>query len=86
MYAEECIHGKLHKLKFKITKIVPNEKIEYSPTYCFIWKFFPKNECLIGQKDESCLLTASGTYRVGKIGEIFFGKSIERALSSVKQQ
>ncbi len=85
LYAEEYIHGKLHKLKFKITKIVPNEKIEYSPTSCFIRKFFPKNEFLIEQKGESCLFTASGTYRVGKIGKIFFGKSIERALSSVKQ-
>jgi len=40
---------------------------------------------LIERKGESCLFTASGTYRVGKIGKFFFGKSIERALSSVKQ-
>ncbi len=54
-------------------------------TSYFIRKFFPKNEFLIEQKGESCLFTASGAYRVGKIGKIFFGKSIERALSSVKQ-
>ena len=29
IYAEEYIHGKLHKLKFKITKIVPNKRIKY---------------------------------------------------------
>ena len=28
LYAQEYIHGKLHKLKFKIKKIAPNKKIE----------------------------------------------------------
>lgn len=85
VYAEEYIHGKLHKLKFKITKIIPNKKIEYTPISPFIRKLFPKNEFMIEQKGESCLFTASGTYRVGKIGKMFFGKAIEKALSSVKE-
>jgi len=29
IYAEEYLHGYLHKLKFRITKIVPNRLIEY---------------------------------------------------------
>jgi len=29
LYAEEYLHGDLHKLKFRITKIVPNRVIEY---------------------------------------------------------
>ena len=29
VYAEEYIHGDLHKLKFKITRIVPNREIRY---------------------------------------------------------
>lgn len=29
VYAEEYLHGYLHKLKFRITKIVPNRVIEY---------------------------------------------------------
>jgi len=49
IYAEEYIHGKLHKLKFKITKIVPNERIEYTPVSRFLRKFFPKNEFMIEQ-------------------------------------
>ena len=36
-------------------------------------------------KEDFCLFIARGTYRVGKIGKIFFKKSIERALSSVKK-
>jgi hypothetical protein len=85
IYAEEYIHGKLHKLKFKITKITPNKKIEYSPVSRFIRKFFPKNEFIIEQKGEFCLFTASGTYRLGWIGKTFFGKAIEKSLASVKK-
>ena len=85
IYAEEYIHGKLHKLKFKITKIVPNKKIEYSPVSRFIRKFFPKNEFIIEQKGEFCLFTASGTYRLGWIGKTFFGKAIEKSFASVKK-
>ena len=85
MYAEEYIHGKLHKLKFEINKVVPNRRIEYIPTSPIIRKFFPKNEFILEQKSESCLFTASGTYRVGKLGKIFFKKAIEKGLSSVKK-
>jgi uncharacterized protein YndB with AHSA1/START domain len=81
LYAEEYIHGKLHKLKFEIIKIVPSKRIEYTPTSRFVRKFFPKNEFIIEQKGEFCLFTASGTYRVGKLGKIFLKKAIENGLS-----
>jgi hypothetical protein len=29
LYAEEYLHGVLHKLRFRITKVVPNNLIEY---------------------------------------------------------
>ena len=85
LYAEEYIHGKLHKLKFEIIKIVPEKRIEYTPTSRFVRKFFPKNEFIIEQKGEYCIFTALGTYRVGKIGKFFFKKTIENSLSSVKK-
>jgi hypothetical protein len=85
LYAEEYIHGKLHKFKFKITKVVKNKHIEYTPTSRFVRKFFPKNEFIIESKGNSCLFSAKGTYRIGKIGKIFFRRSIEKALSSVKK-
>ena len=85
LYAEEYIHGKLHKLKFKITEVVKNQCIEYSPTSRFVRKFFPKNEFTIEPKGDSCRFVAKGTYRIGKIGKIFFKRSIEKALSSVKK-
>ncbi|MBW2560314.1 MAG: SRPBCC family protein [Deltaproteobacteria bacterium] len=85
MYVEEYLHGKLHKLKFVVTKIVPNEKIEYAPVSRLLRKFFPKNQFIIEQKGESCLFIASGTYRVGWIGKAFFGKAIEKGLASVEK-
>ena len=85
LVAAEYIHGKLHKLKFQITKIVPNQRIEYAPTSRFVRKFFPKNEFIIEPKGDSCQFIAKGTYRVGKIGKIFFKKSIEKTLLSVKK-
>ena len=85
MVAEEYIHGKLHKLKFEIIKIDPDRRIEYAPTSRFVRKFFPKNEFIIEQKNNSCIFTASGTYRVGKVGKIFFKKAIEKSLSSVRK-
>jgi hypothetical protein len=33
LYAEEYLHGNLHKLKFRVKKIVPNKKIAYAPLF-----------------------------------------------------
>jgi hypothetical protein len=85
VYAEEYIHGKLHKLKFKITKIVPNKRIEYIPVSRFLRKFFPKNEFVIEQKGEFCLFIASGTFRLGWITKTFFKKALENGLASLKK-
>ena len=85
LYAEEYLHGKLHRFKFEIITILPNERIEYAPTSRFIRKFFPKNEFLIEQKENFCTFTAQGTYRVGKIGKLFFQKAIDKGLSSVRK-
>jgi len=33
LYAEEYLHGHLHKLRYRITKIVPNKLIAYAPLF-----------------------------------------------------
>ena len=83
VYAEEYIHGKLHKLKFTVTKVVPNERIEYAPTSKFLRIYFPKNEFIIEQKGDSCLFIASSTYRIGWIAKTFFKKVLEKGITSV---
>lgn len=85
MYAEEYLHGRIHKLKFQVTRVVPDRRIEYAPVSRLLRMFFPKNELIIEQRGESCLFVASVTFRVGWIGKTFFGKAIERGLASVRK-
>jgi hypothetical protein len=85
VHAEEYIHGKLHKLKFVVTKIVPNEEIEYAPVSRFLRRYFPKNTFTIEQKEDTCVFTATGTYRVGWLVRTFAKKRLERGLSSVRK-
>ena len=85
MCAEEYIHGKLHKLKFTVTKIIPNRRIEYSPVSRFLRIYFPKNEFIIEKGGESSIFIASGTYRLAWIARTFFKKAVQNGLSSVKR-
>ena len=85
IYAEEYIHGKLHKLKFTITRIVPNKKIEYVPTSWLLRKYFPKNEFIIEGQGDACRFIASGTYRIGWIVKTFFKKKRDQGLSGIRK-
>ncbi len=85
IYAEEYIHGKLHKLKFTVTKVVPNKEIEYVPTSWLLRKYFPKNDFRIETRGAACRFIASGTYRIGWIGETLFKKKLDEGLSSIRQ-
>ncbi len=58
LYAEEYLHGDLHKLKFRVTKIVPNRRIEYRSLFP-LSILAPGNTFLIEPKGESsCIFTA----------------------------
>ena len=85
VYTEEYIHKKLHKLKFVVTKVVPNEEIEYVPVSRFLRRYFPKNTFTIEQKEDTCVFTATGTYRVGWLVRTFAKNRLERGLSSVRK-
>ena len=85
VYAEEYIHRKLHKLKFVVTKVIPNREIEYAPVSWFLRRYFPKNTFSVEQKEGTCVFTATGTYRIGWLVKTFSKKRLERGLSSVKK-
>ena len=85
VYAEEYIHGKLHKLKFLVTKVVPNREIQYVPVSRFLRRYFPKNTFYIELKEETCVFTAKGTYRVGWLVRTFASNKLNRGLSSVRK-
>ena len=64
LYAEEYVHGYLHKLKLRITKIVPNRVIEYR--FLFPLSILATgNKFLIEPKgDYGCVFTAMGSIRM----------------------
>jgi len=64
IYAEEYLDGDLHRLKFRITKIVANRMIEYRCLFP-LSILAPGNTFLIEPKGEnSCIFTAMGILRL----------------------
>jgi len=83
--AAEYIHGKLHKLKFVIKEVVPNRKIEWVPASRLLRIYVPRNTLLIEPRDGSCVFTASGVLRVGRLLKLLAGNRLEQGLSSVRK-
>ncbi|MGD2185466.1 MAG: SRPBCC family protein [Desulfobacterales bacterium] len=84
-YAQEYIHGKWHKLKIRITKVVPNREIEYVPSARLLRRYFPKNTFSIEPKEETSLFTAAGTYRVDWMARTFARKKLDHGLARVRK-
>jgi hypothetical protein len=85
VYAEEIIHGKLHKVKFVVTKMVMGELIEYAPVSRLLRIYFPGNKFIVLKKGDVCEFTASVTYRIGKLARKFAKNHMETGLASVRQ-
>ena len=96
VYAEEYLHGKLQKLKFRITKVIPNKEIGYRALFPASL-FAPGNTFIIEPKgNDSSIFTATGLLRAGplfeKLGRNWFkatkrhmkeeGENIKKALES----
>ena len=79
--AEKYLHGKPHRFRFIVSRVVPDRHIEYMPTSRLMRMFFPKKEFIIEQTDNGCRLISSATFRIGWIGKKFFRKSIDDGLS-----
>lgn len=64
VYAEEYLHGNLHKLKFRITRIIKNRLIEFKPLLP-LSTIYPGNAFHIDQTGEnSCFFTAEVRFRI----------------------
>ena len=85
LYAEEYLHGKLHKLKFRITKVVPNREIEYVPLFWLLRIYFPKNTFTIEPKGENCIFTATCSIRVGWLFKKLAKNKLEFGIECVKK-
>ncbi|MCK4329694.1 SRPBCC family protein [candidate division WOR-3 bacterium] len=85
VYAEEYFHGKLHKLTFVITKVVPNRRIEFVPVSRFLRRYAPKNTFSIEPKEVRCVFTSTVHLRLPLLPRLLARKSVERGVSSAKK-
>jgi len=85
VYAEEYFHGKVHKLKSVVTKVVPNRRIEYIPVSRFMRRYAPKNTFAVEPKGASCVFTATVHLRIPLLSRLLARKSVEEGLSSVRK-
>jgi hypothetical protein len=83
--AEEYLHGKLHKLKFRISKIVPNREMEYVPLSPLLRIFFSKNRFEIEPSGDGCIFTAEVHLRIGRIAKALAKRKFEVGLSSLRK-
>ena len=70
LYVEEYLHGELHKMKFLSTRLDPNRKIEYKLLFpasiiC------PRGSFIIEPEGESCIFTATLSFRTSWLFSIF---------------
>ena len=86
IYAEEYLHGQLHKLKFRITKVVPNKEIEYRALFP-LSLFAPENAFIIEPKGKnSCVFIAIGRFRAGSLFKRFGKNRVESVKRHMKEE
>ena len=86
VYFEEYLHGKLHKLKFVCTKVVPNRLLEYRPTFP-LSLFAPKNQFIMEpQGGKGCVFTATGSIRDGPLFKKLGRSQLEATKQHMKEE
>ena len=85
LYAGEYLHGKLHKFKFLIAKIEPNRKIEYKLLFP-ISIVCPKGSFIMEPKGESCIFTATLSFRFGWLFSRFAKNRVEDVKKHMKEE
>jgi hypothetical protein len=85
LYIEEYLHGELHKMTFLGTKLEPNRKIEYRlflPTSIIC----PKGSFSIEPKGDSCIFTATLSFRLGWLFSIVAKGRVEAIKKHMKEE
>jgi hypothetical protein len=84
-YAEEYFHGKLHKFRFRVSKVVTNRWISYAPVSRLLRMFFPESSFDIKPNGKGCIFTGQVHLRIGKMAKTFAKHRLERGLTSVRK-
>jgi len=87
VYAEERLHGRLHKLKFRITRVVPNRLIAYRSLFP-LSLLAPENRVITEPNGEHrCTFAASASLRVPRwLFERHHPGQIEGALQHMREE
>ncbi len=83
--AEEYLHGELHKIKFRLTKIEPNRLIAYKNLFPFSL-LSPSGFFQFEPSGENTLFTAALTFRMGKLLTKLAKTQTELFLKHVKEE
>lgn len=85
MYAEETMHGQLHRLKFRIQEVINEKRIEYTRAFRLPRLWFPKNTFRIEEIDDGSRFTTTVRLRVGRMAKRFAKNRIKEGLAAVKR-
>lgn len=83
-HIEECLHGKLHRLTFMVTSVVPNRKIEYVPASWLLRRYIPNLAFYIEPKGESCVFRAVAHFRLSLLPRLLAKRRIEQGLLIIR--
>ena len=86
VYAEEYLHGELHKLKFVISRVVPNKQIEYKPPFPLSIFVLGNSFILESSGDNHCIFTALAHYRAGPLFKKLAKSKIEATMNHMKEE
>ena len=85
VYAVECFEGKPYKLKFLVTKVIPNRKIEYIPVSRFMRRYVPKNTFSMEPTGTGSVFTATVHLRLPLLPRLLAKKKVKRGLSGIRK-
>ncbi len=84
-YAEECLHGELHKIKFRLKCVEQNKFIEFKNLFP-LSLISPKGSFEFESKGPTTLFTASLSFRMGKLLSKVAKRQVEMLIQHMKEE
>jgi len=85
LYVEEYLHGKLHRMKFLGTKVVPNRKIDFKLLFPMSI-VCPRGSFIIEPKGKSCIFTATLSFRFAMLFSKLARDRVEAIKNHMKEE
>ena len=84
-YFEEYLHGKLHRIRGKITKVEENRRIEYRVLFPMS-TICPKGSFFIEPEGESSIFTATLSFRLGGMFLKLLGNRVKAVKNHMREE